>query len=186
MKNKNYLSSSNKSKNNKIKIHSRNIKSFDDNNNEILNLIKFSNKNHSKLKTNYNFSYDLTNKNKHIIKFKNNIQLKPTSYQIYENNRDKSLSLVFSKSGRFYYPSNEIKYKKNFFNLKKRNNNNKIINLNKKNINTFRESQTQTESNFNKKNNNFLPQIIPNSNAYKLNIITINLLKEFNKFKNKK
>ena len=179
MKNKNYLSSSNKSKNNKIKIHSRNIKSFDDNN-EILNLIKFSNKNHSKLKTNYNFSYDLTNKNKHIIKFKNNIQLKPTSYQIYENNRDKSLSLVFSKSGRFYYPSNEIKYKKNFFNLKKKNNN-KIINFFKKN--NIKDSQTQTENNFNKKN--ILPKIIPNSNAYKLNIITINLLKEFKKFKNK-
>jgi hypothetical protein len=182
MKNKNYLSSSNKSKNNKIKIHSRNIKSFDDNNNEILNLIKFSNKNHSKLKTNYNFSYDLTNKNKHIIKFKNNIQLKPTSYQIYENNRNESLSLVFSKSGRFYYPSNEIKYKKNFFNLKKKNNN-KIINFFKQN--NIRDSQTQTESNFNKKNNNILPKIIPNSNAYKLNVMTINLLKEFKEFKNK-
>ena len=179
MKNKNFLSLSNKSKNNKIKIHSRNIKSFDDNN-EILNLIKFSNKNHSKLKTNYNFSCDLTNKNKHILKFKNNIQLKPTSYQIYENNRNESLSLVFSKSGRFYYPSNEIKYKKNFFNLKKKNNN-KIINFFKKN--NIRDSQTQTESNFNKKN--ILPKIIPNSNAYKLNIITINLLKEFKKFKNK-
>ena len=179
MKNKNFLSLSNKSKNNKIKIHSRNIKSFDDNN-EILNLIKFSNKNHSKLKTNYNFSCDLTNKNKHIIKFKNNIQLKPTSYQIYENNRNESLSLVFSKSGRFYYPSNEIKYKKNFFNLKKKNNN-KIINFFKKN--NIKDSQTQTESNFNKKN--ILPKIIPNSNAYKLNIITINLLKEFKKFKNK-
>ena len=179
MKNKKFLSLSNKSKNNKIKIHSRNIKSFDDNN-EILNLIKFSNKNHSKLKTNYNFSCDLTNKNKHIIKFKNNIQLKPTSYQIYENNRNESLSLVFSKSGRFYYPSNEIKYKKNFFNLKKKNNN-KIINFFKKN--NIKDSQTQTESNFNKKN--ILPKIIPNSNAYKLNIITINLLKEFKKFKNK-
>ena len=179
MKNKNFLSLSNKSKNNKIKIHSRNIKSFDDNN-EILNLIKFSNKNHSKLKTNYNFSCDLTNKNKHILKFKNNIQLKPTSYQIYENNRNESLSLVFSKSGRFYYPSNEIKYKKNFFNLKKKNNN-KIINFFKKN--NIKDSQTQTESNFNKKN--ILPKIIPNSNAYKLNIITINLLKEFKKFKNK-
>ena len=181
MKNKNYLSSSNKSKNNKITIHSRNIKSFDDNNNEILNLIKFSNKNHSKLKTNYNFSCDLTNKNKHILKLKNNIQLKPTSYQIYENNRNESLSLVFSKSGRFYYPSNEIKYKQNFFNLKKKNNN-KIINFFKKN--NIKDSQTQTESNFNKKNN-ILPKIIPNSNAYKLNIITINLLKEFKKFKNK-
>ena len=179
MKNKNFLSLSNKSKNNKITIHSRNIKSFDDNN-EILNLIKFSNKNHSKLKTNYNFSCDLTNKNKHILKFKNNIQLKPTSYQIYENNRNESLSLVFSKSGRFYYPSNEIKYKKNFFNLKKKNNN-KIINFFKQN--NIRDSQTQTESNFNKKN--ILPKIIPNSNAYKLNIITINLLKEFKKFKNK-
>ena len=180
MKNKNFLSLSNKSKNNKITIHSRNIKSFDDNN-EILNLIKFSNKNHSKLKTNYNFSCDLTNKNKHILKFKNNIQLKPTSYQIYENNRNESLSLVFSKSGRFYYPSNEIKYKKNFFNLKKKNNN-KIINFFKKN--NIKDSQTQTESNFNKKNN-ILPKIIPNPNAYKLNIITINLLKEFKKFKNK-
>ena len=179
MKNKNFLSLSNKSKNNKITIHSRNIKSFDDNN-EILNLIKFSNKNHSKLKTNYNFSCDLTNKNKHILKFKNNIQLKPTSYQIYENNRNESLSLVFSKSGRFYYPSNEIKYKKNFFNLKKKNNN-KIINFFKKN--NIKDSQTQTENNFNKKN--ILPKIIPNSNAYKLNIITINLLKEFKKFKNK-
>ena len=179
MKNKNFLSLSNKSKNNKITIHSRNIKSFDDNN-EILNLIKFSNKNHSKLKTNYNFSCDLTNKNKHILKLKNNIQLKPTSYQIYENNRNESLSLVFSKSGRFYYPSNEIKYKKNFFNLKKKNNN-KIINFFKQN--NIRDSQTQTESNFNKKNT--LPKIIPNSNAYKLNIITINLLKEFKKFKNK-
>ena len=161
MKNKNFLSLSNKSNNNKITIHSRNIKSFDDNN-EILNLIKFSNKNHSKLKTNYNFSCDLTNKNKHILKFKNNIQLKPTSYQIYENNRNESLSLVFSKSGRFYYPSNEIKYKKNFFNLKKKNNN-KIINFFKKN--NIKDSQTQTESNFNKKNN-ILPIIIPNSNAY--------------------
>ncbi len=179
MKNKNFLSLSNKSKNNKITIHSRNIKSFDDNN-EILNLIKFSNKNHSKLKTNYNFSCDLTNKNKHILKLKNNIQLKPTSYQIYENNRNESLSLVFSKSGRFYYPSNEIKYKQNFFNLKKKNNN-KIINFFKKN--NIKDSQTQTESNFNKKN--ILPKIIPNSNAYKLNIITINLLKEFKKFKNK-
>ena len=180
---KSNLSPTKKSKNHKIKNHSRNFKSFDDNN-EILNLIKFSHKNHSDFKTNSNVCDNFTNKHKPIIKFKNNIQLKPTSYQIYENNRNKSLSLFFLKSGRIYYPSIEIKNKKNSFNYLKKKNNNKNFNFNNDN-NNFKESQTQTESNFNKKNNNFLPQIIQKSNVYKLNLLTKNLFKEFNKFKNK-
>ena len=180
---KSNLSPTKKSKNHKIKNHSRNFKSFDDNN-EILNLLKFSHKNHSDLKTDSNLYYDFNNKHKHIIKFKNNIHLKPTSYQIYENNRNKSLSLFFLKSGRIYYPSNEVNNKKNSFNYLKKKNNNKKIYINKDNI-KFKESQTQTESNFNKKNNNFLPQIIQKSNVYKLNLLTKNLFKEFNKFKNK-
>ena len=182
-KNNTNLFLSNKNKNIKINKHSRNFKSFD--NNDIKLLLKFSNKKKSIFNTKIDDLYNFKTNYKFINKIPDNFKLKQTSYQIYEENRNKSLSLIFLKSGRHYHSPYEYKKGKKSFNyLKKNIKNNKILNLKKEKIN-YIESQTQTINNFNKKNNNFLPNLIHNSNIYKLNIITNNLLKEYNKFKNK-